>query len=136
MPADGGHHESRRWEGAVVDFGLTDEQEMLRKTARDFVARVCPATKAKEWDEQEIFPPELLQGLADMGWFSMPFPEQDGGDGGGPMELLLVAEELGRASFDVAMCFIGVLIPALTVFRWATPDQKQWVRDNVMTGRQ
>ena len=37
------------------------------------------------------------------------------------MELVLIAEELGRASFDVAMCFIGVLIPGLTVFRWATP---------------
>ena len=47
----------------------------------------------------------------------------------------LIAEELGRASFDIAMTYIGVLIPGLTVFRWGTPEIKAWVRDNVMTGR-
>jgi alkylation response protein AidB-like acyl-CoA dehydrogenase len=118
-----------------VDFGLTDEQQMLRKTARDFVARVCPPEKAKQWDEQEIFPPELLTGFSDLGWFSLPFPESEGGDGGGPLELVLIAEELGRASFDVAMCFIGVLIPGLTVFNWASPQQKRWIREEVMSGR-
>ena len=118
-----------------MDFGLTDEQLMLRKTARDFVTRVCPPERAKEWDEQGVLPSELLRGFADLGWFSLPFPEDDGGDGGGPQELALIAEELGRASFDVAMCFIGVLIPGLTVFRWASPEQKRWIRDEVMAGR-
>lgn len=117
-----------------MDFGLTDEQEMLKKAARDFVSAVCPPEKAKVWDEQEVLPEELLKGYADMGWFAMPFPEKEGGDGGGPMELVLIAEELGRASFDVAMSFIGVLIPGLTVFRWASTEQKQWIRDEVMTG--
>ena len=118
-----------------MDFGLTDEQQMLRKTARDFVSRVCPPEKAKEWDERAVLPPELLTGFAELGWFSLPFPESAGGDGGGPQELVLIAEELGRASFDVAMCFIGVLIPGLTVFGWASPQQKAWIRDEVMSGR-
>src|SRR5438067_2547178 len=120
---------------ALVDFGLTDEQEMLRKTARDFVTKVCPPEKAKQWDEQSVLPEQLLTGFADLGWFSLPFSEQDGGEGGGPLELALIAEELGRASFDVSMCFIGVLIPAMTVFRWASPEQKRWVREEIMTGR-
>ena len=55
--------------------------------------------------------------MADLGWFALPFAEEGGGDGGGPVELVLIAEELGRASLDVAMCYIGVLIPGLTVFR-------------------
>lgn len=118
-----------------MDFGLTDEQEMLRKTARDFVTKVCPPEKAKLWDEQSVFPPELLTGFANLGWFSLPFSEKDGGEGGGPLELALIAEELGRASFDVTMCFIGVLIPGMTVFRWATDDQRKWVREEIMTGR-
>jgi alkylation response protein AidB-like acyl-CoA dehydrogenase len=122
-------------EGATVDFGLTEEQQMLRQAARDFVSRVCPPERAKEWDEQEILPAELLQGFADLGWFSLPFSEDDGGDGGGPIELALIAEELGRASFDVAMCYIGVLIPGLTVVRWGTPEIRAWVRENVMTGK-
>ena len=119
-----------------MDFGLSDEQEMLRATAREFVAEVCPAEKAKQWDEESALPPELFKGMAEMGWFSLPFAEEDGGDGGGPVELILIAEELGRASFDVAMCYIGVLIPGITVFNWGSPAQRAFIRDEVMTGRQ
>jgi alkylation response protein AidB-like acyl-CoA dehydrogenase len=119
-----------------VDFGFTEEQEMLRATARQFVADVCPAERAKEWDEEAAVPPELFKGLAELGWFSLPFAEEDGGDGGGPVELILIAEELGRASFDVAMCYIGVLIPGLTVFNWGSPAQRAFIREQVMTGRQ
>jgi len=119
-----------------VDFGLTDEQEMLRATARQFVADVCPAETAKQWDEESAVPPELFKGMADLGWFSLPFAETDGGDGGSPVELILIAEELGRASFDVAMCYIGVLIPGITVFDWGSDAQRAFIREQVMTGRQ
>ena len=119
-----------------MDFGFTDEQEMLRATARQFVADVCPAERAKEWDEESAVPPELFKGMAELGWFSLPFAEQDGGDGGGPVELILIAEELGRASFDVAMCYIGVFIPGITVFNWGSPAQRAFIREQVMTGRQ
>ena len=118
-----------------MDFGLTDEQEMLRATARQFVADVCPATRAKEWDEEAAVPAELFKGMADLGWFGLPFAEENGGDGGGPVELILIAEELGRASFDVAMCYIGVLIPGITVFDWGTDPQRAFIREQVMTGR-
>ncbi len=118
-----------------MDFGLTEEQELLRATARQFVADVCPAERAKEWDEDSAVPPELFKGLADLGWFSLPFAEEDGGDGGGPVELILIAEELGRASFDVAMCYIGVLIPGITVFDWGSDAQRAFIREQVMTGR-
>jgi alkylation response protein AidB-like acyl-CoA dehydrogenase len=118
-----------------VDFELTDEQRLLRETASRFVAEVCPAEKAKEWDEQSTVPPELFTGMADLGWFSLPFAEDEGGDGGGPLELIVIAEELGRASFDIAMCYIGVLIPGITVFRWGSEEQREFIRTQLMTGR-
>src|SRR3954465_3629404 len=118
-----------------MDFGLSDEQTLLQQTARDFVTRVCPPEVAKEWDEKEMFPGELLRGMAEMGWFSLPFPADEGGDGGSPIDLVVIAEQLGRSSFDISMCYIGVLIPALTVFRWGPPELKQWIRDEVMPGR-
>ena len=104
-----------------MDFGLTEEQQLLRRTAKDFVDRVCPPAMAKRWDEEEILPADLLQGFVDLGWFALPFAEAEGGQGGGPMELVVIAEELGRASFDIAMTYIGVLIPGLTVFHWGSP---------------
>lgn len=61
-----------------MDFGLTDEQDLLRATARQFVADVCPAEKAKRWDEEGVVPPELFRGMADLGWFSLPFDEEEG----------------------------------------------------------
>src|SRR3974377_1678627 len=97
---------------------------MLRATARTFVTDVCPPQKAKEWDDESAVPPELFKGMAELGWFALPFAEGEGGDGGGPVELVLIAEELGRASFDVAMCYIGVLIPGITVFKWGSDAQR------------
>lgn len=107
-----------------MDFGLTDEQELLRQTARDFVKQSCPPEQAKKWDETGEFPSSLFGGMAELGWFGLPFPEEDGGGGGGPVELALIAEELGRSSLDVAMCYVGSLIPALTVHRWANSQQR------------
>src|SRR5260370_5145870 len=120
----------------AVAFGLTNEQELLRATARAFVDDVCPAKKAKEWDEESAVPPELFKGMAELGWFSLPFAEDEGGDGGGPMELILIAEELGRASFDVAMCYIGVLIPGITVFSWGSEAPPAFIREQALTRRQ
>ena len=117
-----------------MDFEFTDEQALLRKTAREFVRDVCPPEKAKAWDESDAFPEELFKGIAGLGWFSLPFPESIGGDGGSPVDLTIVAEELGRSSFDVAMCYIGVLISGLTIARWGSEEQRAWIRDRVMTG--
>src|SRR5260370_9856689 len=113
----------------AVAFGLTNEQELLRATARAFVDDVCPAKKAKEWDEESAVPPELFKGMAELGWFSLPFAEDEGGDGGGPMELILIAEELVRARFDVAMCYIGVLIPGLHRVNWGGRGPRAVLRE-------
>jgi alkylation response protein AidB-like acyl-CoA dehydrogenase len=108
----------------MVDFGLGDELGLLQATARDFVKQSCPPEQAKKWDEAGEFPAGLFTAMAELGWFGLPFPEAEGGGGGGPLELVVIAEELGRASLDVAMCYIGSLIPALTVHRWASPAQR------------
>lgn len=117
-----------------MDFGLTDEQELLRQTARDFVKQSCPPEQAKKWDETGEFPSSLFGGMAELGWFGLPFPEEDGGGGGGPVELALIAEELGRSSLDVAMCYVGSLIAALTVHRWANSEQRARFLTSSMDG--
>ena len=92
-----------------MDFGLSDEHAALAQTARAFVDRHCPPQVAKEWDETGTFPEHLIKAMAEMGWFALAFPDGDGdGDGaGGPAELAIIAEQLGRSSLDVAMCYIG-----------------------------
>ena len=117
-----------------MNFGLTPEQEMLRDTARSFVAATCPPEVAKRWDEEGTPPDELFAGMAAMDWFGMPFDIEHGGGGAGAVELAIIAEELGRASFDVAMCYIASLIAALTVYRWADEEQKTELVPALSTG--
>ena len=119
-----------------MDFGLTDEQEMLRDTARAFVARHCPPKTAKRWDDDGTYPDDFVLAMADMGWFGLPFPEDWGGSGGGPIELAILAEELGRASFDIAMSYIGTFIPGLTVYNWGSDQMKARYKEGLLTGSQ
>ena len=51
-----------------MDFGLTPEQELLRDTVRELVARTCPPETAKQWDDESTPPGVLQQALAD--WIS------------------------------------------------------------------
>jgi alkylation response protein AidB-like acyl-CoA dehydrogenase len=106
-----------------VEFGFTDEQALLRKTAAAFVAKRCPPEQAKTWDEEGLFPDDLWVQMRDLDWFSLPFPAECGGGAGGPIELMILAEELGRASLDVAMAYTGTFIPGLTLYKWGTPEQ-------------
>jgi alkylation response protein AidB-like acyl-CoA dehydrogenase len=117
-----------------VDFGLSDELELLQKTARAFVADHCPPAKAKELDDGVGSGDPLFAAMADMGWFGLPFPEELGGGGGGPLELVIVAEELGRASLDIAMCLIGTQISGLTLFKWGTAEQRRTLLGRVIRG--
>ena len=109
-----------------MEFGLTEEQALLKKTAAAFVARHCPAERAKAWDEMGVFPQELWDQMQALDWFSLPFPAECGGGAGGPIELIILTEELGRASLDVAMAYTGTFIPGLSLHKWGTPAQ--WAR--------
>jgi alkylation response protein AidB-like acyl-CoA dehydrogenase len=121
-------------EGAAVNFGLTEEQALLQKTAKAFVARVCPAERAKLWDEQSMVPEELFTAFADLGWIGLPYAAELGGGAGGPVELALIAEELGRSSLDIAMCYIGSLIAGLTVAKLGTDEQRSRLIPRTIAG--
>ncbi len=117
-----------------MDFALSDEQQLLRDTARSFVDRVCPPSVAKQWDDESHFPPELFAGMAELDWLALAFDPDDGGVEGGAMEMAIIAEELGRASFDVSMCYIASLIAALTVYRFASGEQRKEMVPDLVAG--
>jgi alkylation response protein AidB-like acyl-CoA dehydrogenase len=107
-----------------VDFGFSDEQELLRETARSFVKRVCPPERAKEWDDAHHYPTDLFDGFAEMGWFGLPFPESAGGGGGSAIDLAILAEELGMASLDVAQCFVLTLMAGLVIDKFGSDEMR------------
>ncbi|WP_088830345.1 acyl-CoA dehydrogenase family protein [Paenibacillus tyrfis] len=85
-------------------FELTEEQEMICDVVRDFVAREVE-TKAEQLDEAEAFDRELFDRMAALGFTGLPWPESDGGAGGGFASYVLLLELLsgGCASLGAAL---------------------------------
>jgi len=85
-----------------VNYELTDEQELLRQTVRDFaVTRVAPV--AAELDREERFPYELVAELAELGLMGIPIPEEYGGAGADTVSYAIAIEELTRIDSSVAI---------------------------------
>ena len=73
-----------------LDTRLSDEQQSLRKTVEEF-AREVVAPVSYEHDKAKTFPYEVVAGMAEMGLFGLPFPEEYGGMGGDYFALALAA---------------------------------------------
>jgi alkylation response protein AidB-like acyl-CoA dehydrogenase len=104
---------------------LPDDYAQLAKTVRDFARSVVAPVAAKH-DEEHSFPYEVVSGMADMGLFGLPFPEEYGGMGGDYFALCLALEELGKVDQSVAITLeAGVSLGAMPVYRFGNEEQKQ-----------
>jgi len=83
-------------------FGLTEEQEQLRKEVRAFAEREV-APHVSEWDEKSEFPHKVVKKLGEMGLMGVIFPEELGGAGMGYVEYVLAVEELSRVDGSVGI---------------------------------
>jgi len=85
-----------------VDFGLSEEQQLLKKTVREFAeAEIGP--HCREWDEQQAFPRELFGRLGELGLMGVVWPAQYGGAELSTLDYALVIEELARVDAGVAL---------------------------------
>ena len=108
-----------------MDFALTDEQEQLRRTVREFAeSEIRP--HVMEWDEASRFPAELLSQLAELGLLGIIFPEKYGGAGLGYLDYALAIEELARVDGSVAI-LVAAHISLCTnhIYLAGTEEQKQ-----------
>ena len=104
---------------------LPDEYQQLVKTVRDFAREVVAPVAAKH-DAEHSFPYEVVAGMADMGLFGLPFPEEYGGMGGDYFALCLALEELGKIDQSVAITLEGgVSLGAMPIYRFGTEAQKR-----------
>ncbi|GGA53411.1 acyl-CoA dehydrogenase [Edaphobacter acidisoli] len=83
-------------------FGLTQEQEQLRREVREFAEREVKPHVA-EWDEKSQFPHEVVKKLGAMGLMGVIFPESLGGAGMGYVEYVLAVEELSRVDGSIGI---------------------------------
>jgi alkylation response protein AidB-like acyl-CoA dehydrogenase len=114
---------------------LPDEYQQLAKTVRDFAQSVVAPVAARH-DAEHSFPYEVVAGMAEMGLFGLPFPEEWGGMGGDYFALCLALEELGKVDQSVAITLeAGVSLGAMPVYRFGTDAQKQEWLPELASGR-
>ena len=108
----------------MVDFRLSEEQEALRASVREF-AREQVAPVIAEHYEKKTFPYGVIAQMGKMGLFGLPFAEEHGGMGGDYFTLCLALEELARIDSSVAITLeAGVSLGAMPIYRFGTPAQK------------
>jgi alkylation response protein AidB-like acyl-CoA dehydrogenase len=108
-----------------MNFTLTEEQEMLRKTARDFLADKCSKKFVKEMEESETgYSRELWQEMAELGWMGLAFPGKYGGGDMSFLDLAVLLEEMGRACLPGPF-FSTVVLGGLSILDVGSDDQKK-----------
>jgi short-chain 2-methylacyl-CoA dehydrogenase len=113
-----------------VNFDLTEEQELVRSTVRDFAEqKVAPV--AEELDREHRFPYELVAELAELGLMGMPIPEEYGGGGSDTVSYAVAVEELTRIDSSVAITVAAhTSLGTMPIFLFGSEEQKrEWLPD-------
>ena len=107
---------------------LNETHQMVRQTARDFVAKVV-APKAREIDHTCEFPWDAVKGLAELGLLGVPFPEDYGGAGMDNVSQAIVIEEIARHCGSTALTVAAhVSLGTYPIYAFGTEEQKaRWV---------
>ncbi|MEV0249048.1 acyl-CoA dehydrogenase family protein [Nocardia sp. NPDC050712] len=114
---------------------LPEDYRDLALTVRDFAQSVV-APVAAEHDANHTFPYEVVAGMAEMGLFGLPFPEEFGGMGGDYFALCLALEELGKVDQSVAITLeAGVSLGAMPIYRFGNDKQRQEWLPQLTSGR-
>jgi len=111
-----------------VDLDLTPEQELIRKTARDFAEREI-APYAADYDRKEEFPRAILEKMKPLGFLGAPLPQEYGGMGVDAVSYALIIEEIARADSSVrSIISVNCSLVGLTILKWGTEAQKnEWL---------
>jgi short-chain 2-methylacyl-CoA dehydrogenase len=111
-----------------VNLDLTQEQELVRRTVREFAeSRIAPV--AQQLDREHRFPYELVAELAELGLMGMPVPEEYGGAGTDTISYAIAVEELTRIDSSVAITVAAHhSLGTLPIYYYGSEEQRrQWL---------
>jgi len=117
-----------------MDLAFSEEQEMLKKMARDFLTDKFPKTAVKEIEESELgYSPEIWKEMAELGWMGLVFPEEYGGAEMTFLDLAMLLEEMGRACLP-GPYFSTVVLGGLPILDAGSEEQKQEYLPKIANG--
>ncbi len=118
-----------------MDFALSPDHELLRRTVRDFAEQeVAPVAEAL--DREKRFPYEIVAKMGELGWMGIPFPEEVGGAGGDTLAYALAVEELTRVDSSVAITMCAhTSLGTQPIHQFGSPEQRERLLPDLCAGR-
>ncbi|MBF6632863.1 MAG: acyl-CoA dehydrogenase [Planococcus sp. (in: Bacteria)] len=117
-----------------MDFDLTQEQQMIKKTIKEFADKVV-APGAIDRDRSKAFPTEIFKQLSDMGMMGLPFDEKYGGAGADTTSFAIVTEELSRACASTGITYSAhISLGGAPLNLFGTEEQKEKYLTPICTG--
>ena len=117
-----------------MNLVFSEEQEMLKETARNFLTERCPKSLVIQMEQDDRgYSPELWQEMASLGWMGLAFPEKYGGGDMSFLDLGLLLEEMGRVCLPGPF-FSTVVLGALPILDIGSEDQKQEYLPRIASG--
>ncbi len=118
-----------------MDLGLTEEQEMLKKSASDFLQKECPKQLVRQLDESDTgYSPDLWRKMAELGWMGLVFPEKYGGSNGRFLDLIVLLEVMGH-NIVPGPFFSTVVLGGLTILAAGNEEQKKEFLPQIASGK-
>src|SRR4051794_2569901 len=109
-----------------MDFGLTDDQRDIQRTARELLADRAKPERVREHAEAGRTDDELWRELSELGWPGIAVSEEHGGQGLGTVELAILCEELGRSVATVP--FLPTVLAATLIEHAGSDEQRaRWL---------
>jgi alkylation response protein AidB-like acyl-CoA dehydrogenase len=116
-----------------MDYALTEQQEILKKSAREFLTAECPKSLVRQmFEDEKGFPPNLWKKMAELGWPCLVFPEEYGGGGASFIDLCVLIEETGR--FLLPGPLLSTLIGGLAILEAGNEEQKKRLLPKIASG--
>jgi len=117
-----------------MNFDLSEEQKILKKTAHDFLAKKYPKDLVRKLDESdEGYSPQLWGEMAELGWMGLAFPEEYNGVEGSFLDLIILMEEMGY-SICPGPFFSTVVLGGLPILMAGSDEQKREILPGIANG--
>jgi alkylation response protein AidB-like acyl-CoA dehydrogenase len=111
-----------------MDFGLSEEQQQLKDSARAFLSGECPTTVVRKvMASEDGYPRELYAEIAKLGWCGLVVPEEFGGAGLGMLDMAMILEEAGYAAMPGPFLFSSVLAPSALKLGGSKEINAKWL---------
>ncbi|MBO8181942.1 MAG: acyl-CoA dehydrogenase family protein [Archaeoglobus sp.] len=112
----------------MVDFTFTEEQEDIRRAAKEFAEKEFTQELAMECDREEKYPRELVKKCAELGFHAVAIPEEYGGGGYGPIEQMIVMEEFSAVNPGLAIACLTPIFGVEILLNHGSEEQKEnWI---------